>query len=101
MDIGIKCKKPIKLLDQIQGHCTVVVTIDILLEIFLLEIFEYLIPNVYEARSFVLQRHYSCQDSPQIVCSTDRYLTLQLYKERIDAQGYSLLLQVDPKTMKS
>lgn len=97
MDIGIKCKKPVKLLDQIQGHCTVVVTIDILLEI----LFEYLIPNVYEARSFVLQRHYSCQDSPQIVCSTDRYLTLQLYKERIDAQGYSLLLQVVPKTMKS
>lgn len=97
MDIGIKCKKPIKLLDQIQGHCTVVVTIDILLE----DLFEYLIPNVYEAWSFVLQRHYSCQDSPQIVCSTDRYLTLQLYKERIDAQGYSLLLQVDPKTMKS
>lgn len=97
MDIGIKCKKPFKLLDQIQGHCTVVVTIDILFEF----LFEYLIPNVYEARSFVLQRHYSCQDSPQIVCSTDRYLTLQLYKERIDAQGYSLLLQVDPKTMKS
>lgn len=48
-----------------------------------------------------LFRHYSCQDSPQIVCSTDRYLTLQLYKERIDAQGYSLLLQVDPKTMKN
>nr|XP_022300831.1 uncharacterized protein LOC111109034 [Crassostrea virginica] len=48
-----------------------------------------------------LYRHYGCQDSPQTVCSTDSYLTLQLHKERIDAQGYSLQLTVEPKAIQS
>nr|XP_022299899.1 uncharacterized protein LOC111108367 isoform X2 [Crassostrea virginica]XP_022299900.1 uncharacterized protein LOC111108367 isoform X2 [Crassostrea virginica] len=48
-----------------------------------------------------LYRHYGCQDSPQTVCSTDSYLTLQLHKERIDAQGYSLQLTVEPKAIQN
>ncbi|XP_022298688.1 uncharacterized protein LOC111107672 isoform X1 [Crassostrea virginica] len=48
-----------------------------------------------------LYRHYGCQDSPQTVCSTDSYLTLQLHKERIDAQGYSLQLTVEPKAIQT
>nr|XP_022300827.1 uncharacterized protein LOC111109031 [Crassostrea virginica] len=48
-----------------------------------------------------LYRHYGCQDSPQTVCSTDSYLTLQLHKERINAQGYSLHLTVEPNAIQS
>ncbi|XP_061175838.1 uncharacterized protein LOC133184792 isoform X2 [Saccostrea echinata] len=48
-----------------------------------------------------LYRHYGCRDSPQTVCSTDRFLTLQLYKERIDAVDYDFSLTVMPKTMQN
>ncbi|XP_048741483.2 uncharacterized protein LOC125655291 isoform X2 [Ostrea edulis] len=48
-----------------------------------------------------LYREYSCESSPQTVCSTDRYMTVQLYKERIGAERYDFSLQVVPKTMQN
>ncbi|XP_062578777.1 uncharacterized protein LOC134240729 [Saccostrea cucullata] len=46
-----------------------------------------------------LYRRYDCHNSPETVCSKDRFLTLQLYKARIDAVDYDFSVTVMRKTM--